>query len=285
MSSFSSFRVVAATAVLFLYAVSTQAQEHAYFVTYDHYLEEAGNLEIATATTSGFPKHDHAAYTAPWLELEYGVTGWWTSEFYLEGVTTAGDGHGLTGWRVENRFRPLKGETRLNPVIYIEYERISEASRIQKEVVGAGGLAFEPIADLRTERSHEIEGKLILSSAIRGWNVAENLIVEKNLSEDEGLEFGYSAGVSRPLSGFARATTCRLCAENFVLGVEAFGGLGSSEGFARSAQRHYLAPVIAWHFADRATFKASTAFGLTEESDRALLRFGVAYEISTRGRK
>ena len=110
-----------------LCATSAFAQERAYFVTYDHYLEERGNLEIAVATTTGFPKAGNSTYTAPWLELEYGITGWWTAELYFEGVTTRRDGSGFTGWRWENRFRPLKSEHRINPVIYIEYENINEA--------------------------------------------------------------------------------------------------------------------------------------------------------------
>src|SRR5438128_7961621 len=182
---------------------SAYAQERAYFVTYDHYLEEPGNLEVAFATTTGLPKRGHSAYTAPWLELEYGITGWWTTELYLEGLATRRDGPGFTGWRWEHRFRPLKGEHRVNPVLYVEYESLNEASRIQKEIVGSGPLAFEPIAELRQEHVHEFEGKLILSSVAGAWNVAENFIVEKNLSADEGLEFGYSAGVSRPLGGLA----------------------------------------------------------------------------------
>ena len=185
------------TVSICLFAHSAIAQERAYFVTYDHYLEERGNLEIAVATTTGIPKAGNSAYTAPWLELEYGITGWWTAEFYLEGVTTRRDGSVLTGWRWENRFRPLQGEHRINPVMYIEYEHINEASRIQKEIVGSGRLHFEPIDELREEHVHEIEGKLILSSAVRGWNLAGNLILEKNVSEDEGVEFGYSVGVSR----------------------------------------------------------------------------------------
>jgi hypothetical protein len=75
------------------------AQERAYFVTYDHYLEEPGNLEVALASTTGFPKQGDSAYTAPWVELEYGLTGWWTAELYFEGVTTRRDGSGFTGWR------------------------------------------------------------------------------------------------------------------------------------------------------------------------------------------
>jgi hypothetical protein len=274
-------------AVLFLSFVWSPpafAQEHAYFVTYDHYLEERGNLEIAVATTTGFPKNGAHVYTAPWLELEYGVNGWWTTELYLEGVTTRGDGNAFTGWRFENRFRPLKNEHAINPVLYIEYESITEASRIQKEIVGSGGLEFEPIAELREEHEHEVEAKLILSSATHGWNVSENFIVEKNLSQDEGFEFGYAVGVARPLGGIASGNACRLCRENFTVGAELFGGLGSSEGLARDDQRHYIAPVVGWRVGGRLFVKGSLGFGLTDTTERYLLRFGAAYELPVGGR-
>jgi hypothetical protein len=120
---------------------------------------------------------------------------------------------------------------------------------------------------------------LILSSAVRGWTVAENFIVEKNLSADEGFEFGYSVGVSRLLGRLARGDRCRLCRENFTVGAELYGGLGSTEGFARSEQRHYLAPAISWRAGDRFVVRGSVGFGLTEQSDRALVRIGAAYEF------
>jgi hypothetical protein len=255
------------------------AQERAYFVTYDHYLEEPGNLEIAIANTSGVPKGDNRAYSAPWLEIEYGVRGWWTTELYLEGVTAQQDGSGFAGWRLENRFRPLKGEHRLNPVLYFEYENISEASRIQKEVVGSGSLPFEPIAELRRVQAHELEGKVILSSAVGAWNVSENVIFEKNLSEAEGVEFGYSVGVSRSLGSLASGNSCRFCRENFLVGVEAYGGLGSTEDATVRDARHFIAPVLGWHVSERSTLKVSTGFGLTEPSDRFLVRVGWAYEL------
>jgi hypothetical protein len=260
------------------FATPARAQERAYFVTYDHYLEERGNLEIALANTTGVPKNGNAVYHAPWLELEYGLTGWWTAELYLEGVTTR-DGKGFTGWRWENRFRPLRSEHRVNPVLYVEYENINEASRIQKEIVGSGAIEFEPIAELRAVHAHELEGKLILSSATGVWNIAENIIFEKNLSADEGVEFGYSVGVSRRIGTLASGSSCHLCAENFIVGVEAYGGLGSTQGFAAGEQRHYLAPVVAWQVTPRTTVKASAGFGLTQASDHALLRVGVSFEL------
>ena len=280
-----SFRICV-LALLFSCSAADRAagQERAYFVTYDHYLEEPGNLEVAIATTTGRPKNGHSVYTAPWVELEYGFTGWWTAELYLEGVTTRGEGNGFTGWRFESRFRPLKGEHGLNPVLYVEYENISEASRIQKEIVGAGPLPAGPIAELQAERAHELEGKLILSSVVGPWNVAENFIVERNLSASEGVEFGYSVGVSRAVGTLASGTSCHFCAENFVIGAEAYGGLGSTRGIAGGEQRHYLAPVLGWHVTARTTLKGSTAFGLTENSDRYLLRFGFAYELPIGGR-
>ena len=284
--SFPSFPLiqplVSAGLLLALLATPALAQDRAYFVTYDHYLEEPGNLEIALTTTSGLPKNNRAAYTAPWLELEYGVTGWWTAELYLEGVTTRGDGSAFTGWRWENRFRPLKNEHRINPVLYVEYERVNEASRIQKEIVGSGPLAYQPIAELRGEVAHELEGKLIFSSVVGPWNLSENFVIEKNLSENEGLEFGYSVATSRSLGALASGTACHVCRENFVAGVELYGGLGTNEAFGTPDTRHYLAPVLRWHVTEHSTFKLSPGFGLTEASDRLLLRIGWAFELTTR---
>lgn len=270
--------------LLILLAAPARAQERPYFVTYDHFLEEPGHLEIGLAATSGFPRTGVPAYTAPWLEIEYGVNGWWTTELYLEGVTAGGDGSGFAGWRLEHRFRPLRSAHRVNPVLYVEYERVSEASRIQKEVVGAEALAFEPIADLRRERSHELEAKLILSSVIGSWNIAENFIAEKNLSEDESLEYGYSIGVSRPLALLATGASCRWCAETLTAGLEVYGGLGTHEEPTVRGARHFVAPVLGWQLTPDSTLKVSAGFGLTQASDRVLLRVGWTREFSPKGR-
>jgi len=269
-----------ALGVMTCLASTAFAQERAYFVTYDHYLEEPRELEIGLANTSGIAKHDQPSYHAPWLELEYGVTGWWTSELYLEGLTTPHSGGGFTGWRWENRFRLLKSEHLLNPVLYVEYESVNEASRIQKEIVGSGALSFEEgISHLRGEHEHELEAKLILSSTFAGWNVAENFIVERNVTEAEGFELGYAIGASRHLGRLASATACRLCREAFVAGVEIYGGLGSTKERGLKDTRHYVAPVFAWRVTPSSTLKASIGLGLTGASEHALIRVGYAVEL------
>src|SRR5205807_5441667 len=95
-----------ASFILCLGLLSCRAQESPYFITYDHHLEEPGNLEISPNVVIGRSK-DINAFAGSWLELEYGVKAWWTTEFYLEGQTTRNDSTVFTGFRTEHRFRLL----------------------------------------------------------------------------------------------------------------------------------------------------------------------------------
>jgi hypothetical protein len=265
---------------------SLAAQESPYFVTYDHHLEEPGNLELEFFTTSGIPRSGQSAYVAPYMELEYGVTARWTSELYLEGQSTVGDSAVFTGWRIENRFRPLKREHWINPILYLEYESTSEATRIQKEIVGSGPDVTSPNSELQPSKNHELEAKLILSGITHDWNIAGNFITEKNLSKGEGFEFGYAFGVARPLATLASGNTCRFCRENFIAGLEIYGGLGSTQdGFSPKNKVHYVAPVISWQVSENGTLRFSPGLALTGDGSPVLLRFGYSYEIRGFGSK
>jgi hypothetical protein len=272
-------------AALFALALAAPAQEPPYFVTYDHHLEEPGNLEISFQPTIGLQKQKLPTFIAPLLELEYGWNGWWTSELYLEGAGEVGDTAVFTGWRFENRFRPLRREHRINPILYFEFEDINEASRIRKEIVGHSEQTDESLATLRLNKAREVEGKLILSSNVHGWNISENFIVEKNTSEAEAVEFGYALGVARPLATVASGKDCRFCRENFTAGLEIYGGLGTTDEFGTAHTAQYIAPALVWQINSANSVKASTAFGLTRGSDRVLLRFGYTYEIAGFGTK
>src|SRR5215469_2324872 len=105
-------RVVFAVCLFLLIAFFVplaRAQERPYIVTYDHYLEEPGSLEIEYFSTFGAQRggRDFHSY---WVELEYGVNAWYTTELYLDGQTTFGDGSVFTGFRWENRVRMLQRE-------------------------------------------------------------------------------------------------------------------------------------------------------------------------------
>ena len=267
------------SAMLLFSLKSLHAQESPYFVTYDHHLEEPGNLEIETSVTTDVPRAGQRFYAAPYAEFEYGVTTRWTSELYLESQSTWKDSTVFTGWRIENRFRMFKREHRINPVLYLEYENRNEASRIQKEIDGGAPDVSSPNAQLQPTKVRELEGKLILSSDFHDWNLSENFIVAKNLSRNEGFELGYSLGFSHPLGTLASGSECRFCRENFSAGMEFYGGLGSTLNLGLADTAHYAAPVVAWLVSDNTTLRFSPGVGLTHESNPVLLRFGCNYEL------
>lgn len=261
------------------------AGEGPYFVTYTHQMEEQGNLEIENRSVLGKPDGGHR-FLGSALEFEYGVLGWWTSEVYLDGQATSSDSTLFTGFRWENRFRLTKQEHRINPVLYLEFENINGADRTLLEVVGHDGQSdlLDGNSSARREKKREVEGKLLLGSNWKGWNISENLIVEKNVRHAP-WEFGYAAGVYRPLGLAARPDHCTFCPENFRLGVEAYGGLGDTFALNLRDTSHYVAPTAEFTLPDGAALKISPSFGVTATSIPFLLRFGVSYEISQFARR
>ena len=267
--------VLAATTL----APAARAQEN-YFVTYSHQMEEPGNLELGMKTASGFPKTGNS-FVGTSFEFEYGVKTWWTTEFYLDAQATANENATFSGWRWENRFRPLLREHWINPVLYAEFEDINGSNRSLLEIVGHDGVekfAGPGVRADRAERKRELELRLILSSNFKGWNVSENFITEKNFAED-AWEFGYAVGVSRPLALKASANACTFCRENFDLGAELYGGLGDTGDLSLRNTAHYLAPTLNFRVPSGPTFRVSPGFGLNDHSNGVLLRFGVFYEI------
>ncbi len=279
-SAYRLLPILIAIACLFCFLPTTaHAQENPYIVAYDHYLEEPGNLEIEYFSTFGTQRASND-FHAFWMEFEYGATAWWTTEFYVDGQTTFGDSTVFTGVRFENRFRVLKREHFINPVLYVEYENTSGADKILKEVEGHDVESdyAESNAVLRKEHDHELEFKLLLSGTHKGWNFTENTIATKNLS-DVPWEFGYAIGASRPLALKASAKRCSFCRQNFIAGAEMYGGLGDRHSFGLHDTSHYFAPVIAWNLPSDWTLRLSAGFGLNDDSHRFLLRWGVSREI------
>jgi hypothetical protein len=275
--------VIGYLAVLgFLFASSMRAhgQERPYFVTYSQDMEEPGNLDVESFNVVGNPK-DGNAFMGADAELEYGIKTWWTTEFYLDGQATSSQSTLFTGFRWENRVRPWMGEHWINPVLYAEFEDISGADKTLREVVGHDGNPdmLEPNGIAHADKQREMELKLILGSNVRGWNISENFIAEKNVQNGDPWEFGYALGVSRPLRLAASANECIFCAEKFQAGAELYGGLGDANGFGTSFTSQYLGPTINWTAPNGMTVGMSPQFGLNSYSIPLLFRFSVSYEI------
>lgn len=268
------------SAVLVFLPSSTLGQENPYIVAYDHYLEEPGNLEIEYFSTFGTQRGGNDFHSF-WAEFEYGATAWWTTELYLDGQSTFNESTIFTGVKWENRFRVLKHEHFINPVLYMEYEHKSGADKILKEGEGHDVEAdfLTPNSEARKEHINEMELKLILSSTFKGWNFTENTLAAKDLSNSP-WEFGYALGASRPLALKASAKRCNFCPQNFVAGVEMYGGLGDRHHFGLHDTSHYLAPVLAWNLPSGWTVRVSPGFGLNDNSHQFLMRWGLSREIT-----
>jgi hypothetical protein len=275
--------VLLALSLPFLLLRPAPAQEKPYFVTYSHDLEEPGNLEVETKTALGQPDGGNH-FGAVATEFEYGVRAWWTSELYLDGQATAQDSAILTGFRIENRVRPLMREHLINPVLYVEYENISGADKTLLEAVGHDGQAdlTEPNGTARREQEHEAETRLILSSNLRDWNLSENFIAEKNLGHSP-WEFGYALGATRPLRSASGARDSAFGLDKFIAGAELYGGLGDTWALTLGDTSHYIAPLVGWQLPRGMRLSFSPGFGLTETSLNRVYRIGLAFEIEQVG--
>jgi len=267
-------------ALFFFWPAGAHAQEPPYFVTYSDVMEEPGNLEISYKGINAAPKNTNAFNSAT-IEFEYGIKAYWTTEVYLSGQTTQNDSTILTGYRWENRFRPLMRTHAINPVLYIEYEDVNKADRSFLEVMGHDSILdlYVPNAAARAERERSLELKLILSSNTHGWNISENFITEKALNESEAWEFGYALAVSRPLALEAGKKKCTFCRENFSAGMELYGGLGTGDGFGWKQTSQYLGPILQFNIPKGPSIGFEPSFGLNANSVGVLWRFEVSYEI------
>jgi len=255
-------------------------QEPPYFVTYSSVMEEPGNLEIENQNIAASPKNANAFF-APTVEFEYGATAWWTAEAYVQGQKTVNDSAVFTGFRFENRFRPLPREYWVNPVLYVEYEDHNEADKSFLEIMDHDSITDVevPNAELHKEIERAIEGKLILSSNVKGWNVSENIIAEKPVNKSEPWEFGYALAAARPLALKGSSHRCAVCRQNFAAGGELFGGLGTRYSFGLRQTEQYFGPTLAFNAPNGVTLKFSPEFGLNDNAAGVLWRFGLSYEI------
>ena len=80
------------------------------------------------------------------------------------------------------------------------------------------------------------------------------------------------------------AARCTFCRENFIAGVEPYGGLGDTQSFGLHETSHYLAPAVAWTPSGW-TLRLSPGIRFDDNSHRFLLRWGLSREFSGFGER
>jgi hypothetical protein len=253
------------------------------FVLYNHHTAEQGEKEIKLYSDFANVGSGGADYFAQLIEFEYGVTDRWTTALYFEGDKIDGEDYEFGGWRFENRVRLFEGNVFLNPVLYAEYEELKPAHRYNRAVVGrTDGEEGEEEEEEGTE--HELETKLILGQDINDrLDVSFNWINETNFDTGEWA-FGYALGFNYVLFEDEGSKGARGWALKEVkMGAELFGGLGDSEeGLTLSASEteQYAGLNLKGEFANGIELGIGGAFGLTDDSENAILRTMIDYEFN-----
>jgi hypothetical protein len=269
------------------------AGNDANFVLYDHHTAKKGETEINIYNDISSIGHGEEDYAAQLFEIERGMTDYWTTAVYFEGVHIEGDAYEFGGLRFENRVRLFGYGTFLNPVLYAEYEDLKSAHRSLQTVTGRTDAAEEEEGESNAreeaeeETEHDIETRLILGHDFSDrFNVAFNWINEANLDTGK-WEFGYATGLNyifyeagKAEGGPQEGPSWDL--EKLTLGLELYGGLGDSVlglTFDPGKTQQYLGVNLQAEWDNHLHAGVGGAFGLTNDSESAILRLMGGYEF------
>ncbi len=289
---------VAYLALALLLSGAARAGNGANFVLYDHHLAKKGETEINLYNDVSNIGSGEEDYAAQLVEFEYGVTAYWTTAFYLEGDHVDGEEYEFGGWRFENRLRLFEEATILNPVLYAEYEDVRSAHRYLLTVAGRTDTAEEEEegeTELREEAEEEteraLETRLILGHDFSDrFNVAFNWINETNVKTGK-WEFGYAAGLNYVFyeAGTSEGDKAPEVAPAGDWGLEK---ADAGDRALRRARRfparldarpdsteQYLGVNLLGEWENHLHFGIGGAFGLTDDSENAILRLTAGYEF------
>lgn len=282
---------------LLLGAPDTKAGNDVYFVTYNHHIDK-GEVELMVmndyTNPAVFRREDDGqrSYFSQMLELEYGVTEQWATEFMIESFVEPGTGRSrFTGFRWENRYRLFRGEVPLNPMVYVEYEDLDPLTRYKMETSGWIRPPYKE-SGAEPDRERVLETRIVLSQDFGRLNLAFNWINETDLNAGGVTAFGYAVGARYDFNGghfehregSAHAGhDVQLAAHRALkptLGLELYGGLGDTRklDLRPSRQEHYLQPDVMLHLGEHAMLHVGLAIGLSKASDN-LVRTSLAIEF------
>ena len=227
---------------------------------------------------------------------QYGVTSRWTAGIMAEGQKISGMPTTYGGLRFNTYVHPFRDDRFLNLTLYGEYEDLNGAALYKMEVAGFGPEDLtEPLAQARRTPVRTFEQRVIVYHDWDRLNATFNFIRETALQGPRGSDYGYALGVfvkppsmSGSMAGMADMPLPPALSMNRLgYGLEMIGALGDNErfGFYRNEQQHYIGPVFTYALSPRWSVRVEPAFGLSNVSDRFMLRTGVAYMFGSPGPK
>lgn len=222
-------------------SLSTYADRRNYVWAYQYVTmpKNATELEFYQ-TTEVKDKADDWEYR---IEVEHGLTDRWDFSIYQIFKQKEGDAFKWDAVQFRTRYRIAEeGILPIDPLLYFEYKRKTDSS---------------------TENKNKLEAKLILAKTLFKLNIAVNPLYEAYLNYKQ--EVGLDAGISWELD------------PKLVLGLESTSRISIyKDGSTKSGS--YFGPTVSvasggWWYT------AGVAFGLTDDSDPARVRFLMGVDL------
>jgi len=217
---------------------------------------------------------------------EYGITSRWTAGFMVEGQKIGGLPATFGGVRFNTYFQLFPHDHLLHLTLYGEYESLNQASLYKMEVSGFGGEDLKPpLSTARNTSARTLEQRVV---AYHDWgrlNLTFNFISETDLENSQN-DFGYVWGIFRQpkwdgMMGMKGMGPAVFSAGRLGYGVEMMGALGNvgQFGFDWPREQQYIGPVFSYAIAPGWSFRLEPTFGLSDVSDRFVLRMAAEYSI------
>jgi len=220
---------------------------------------------------------------------EYGVTNRLTVGFMAEGQKIRGLDNTFGGVRFNTYYQLLPHDHLFHVTLYAEYEDLNQASLYKMEVSGFGVSDLtQPLHVARNLPAHTLEQRVITYHNWGRLNLTFNFVSEFDL-ENHNDYFGYVWGLFRQpnwtamrRAGAGRVAPSFLSPRRLGYGLEMMGGLGDTQqfGFFWHREQQYLGPVFSYTLAPAWRFRIEPTFGLSDASDRFVLRMGLDYELN-----
>jgi hypothetical protein len=260
------WRGLCACAVLFVGGFASPARAQFFFKVYPYGTPDAGAVEVSYWTTYIASSDGTLAYFGDtvsreglWahsIELEYGLSHKFAVGYYADFLDPEDAGFRYFRSKLLARYRLFeKHELPVDIALYGEYI----------------------LPDRGFSDAERIEFRLIIEKDFGPWRLIFNPIFEKVVSGeqvDEGLEFGYAAGIYYENLGDGLWQTRNL---HIVPGVEFYGGVGELTAAGRWDQRrHYVFPVIdlfAPFYGDwKLHWNFGPGFGISDAADDVVIK-------------
>lgn len=225
--------------VISIFVSSAYADRRSYVWTYQYMTMPEGFTELEFYQTTKLAQKDLWEYR---FEVEHGLTDRW--DFSVYQIFAQKEDEDFKWSAVQFRTRYRFGETGqffIDPLIYLEYNRKIDLTAPNK-----------------------VEAKVILAKTMKKFNLALNPLYELFFAPGLKQELGMDVGFSYEFS------------PKFILGVESVTRLEFEDDETETGS--YFGPTVSFA-SGKWWYTIGAAFGLTEDSDDARIRFLMGIEL------